>query len=60
MIELVVSLVSSTFLMLLGIRHIFLARQLRLLQEENFDLRFQLEVLQARGVAVHPFTGNSP
>lgn len=59
----VMLLISSAMLLLLGIRNICMGRTIRLLEEENFDLRFQIEVLERRNkglVEVHPFKGPSP
>jgi hypothetical protein len=46
---------------LLIVKQFFLARTIRVLEEKNFDLRFQIEMLEARRkglVEVHPFTGD--
>jgi hypothetical protein len=54
---------ASAIVMALSIRQLYMSRTIRRLEEENFDLRFQIEVLEARSkglVEVHPFKGDQP
>lgn len=54
---------ASTIIILLSVWQLVLSRRIRTLEEENFDLRFQIEVLEARSrglVEVHQFKGDQP
>lgn len=50
-------IVSAMLFALLSVRHILLIRTMHRLLEENIDMKFQLEVVQARGIVVRQFTG---
>ena len=58
----VIFLVCSALVVLLSIRQFYMSRAIRILKEENFDLRFALEVAEAKAkgsfIEVHPYIGD--